>query len=86
MTTPPTPPTDNLAAEGGPRSEMSEPYAPMFGEPVSEWFRWFAWRPVQTVDRGWRWMRPVWKRRISKHSYLDGGSDFWFQHAVDVTR
>jgi len=24
MTTPPTPPTDNLAAEGGPRSEMSE--------------------------------------------------------------
>lgn len=30
-------------------------------------FRWFAWRPVWTGDRGWRWMRPVWRRR----AYLD---------------
>lgn len=63
---------------------MSDPYAPMFGSPVCAWYRWFAWRPVETVDRGWRWLRVVHKRRISKHSYLDGGGDFWFQHAVSV--
>lgn len=27
------------------------------------WFRWFAWRPVDTDDRGWVWLRMVWKRR-----------------------
>ena len=26
-------------------------------------FRWFAWRPVRTQDRGWRWLRKVWRRR-----------------------
>ena len=63
---------------------MSEqdPYTPRFGEPITEWFRWFAWKPVETVDRGWRWLRPVWKRRVQKHEYLFGGGDFWFQHAV----
>ena len=25
-------------------------------------FRWFAWRPVWTYDRGWVWLRPVWRR------------------------
>lgn len=59
-------------------------YHPMFGEPVSDWYRWFAWKPVETVDRGWRWLVPVYRRRVHKHSYLPGGSDFWFQHAVAV--
>lgn len=63
---------------------MPDEYASMFGEPVSGWFRWFAWRPVETVDRGWRWLRPVWRRRVHKHSYLTGGTDWWFQHAVRV--
>lgn len=35
-------------------------------------FRWFAWRPVNTVDRGWRWLRFVWRRRC----YTDRGSCF----------
>ena len=54
----------------------------MFGDPITDWFRWFAWRPVETVDRGWRWMRPVWRRRIAKKDFLDGGGDFWFQECV----
>jgi len=65
---------------------MTEQYKPMFGEPVSDWYRWFAWRPVETVDRGWQWMRPVWKRRIYRHAYLFRGPEFWFQHAVQVNR
>lgn len=28
---------------------------------------WFAWRPVDTEDRGWRWLTYVWRRR----QYLD---------------
>lgn len=61
-------------------------YSPAFGEPVTDWHRWFAWRPVETVDRGWRWLRPLWRRRVQKHSYLPGPIDFWFQHAVEVDR
>lgn len=26
--------------------------------------RWFAWRPVITVDDGVVWLRPVWRRRV----------------------
>ena len=27
-------------------------------------FRWFAWRPVETDDRGWRWLRLIWRQRL----------------------
>lgn len=27
-------------------------------------FRWFAWRPVFTRDRGWRWLRMVNRHRV----------------------
>lgn len=63
---------------------MSDIYRPTFGDPISGWHKWFAWRPVDTIDRGWRWLRVVSRRRIHKHSYLDGGGDFWFQHAIDT--
>lgn len=45
-------------------------------------FRWFAWRPAWTDDRGWRWLRPVWRRRL----YLDlmgQPAMAWFVHSVD---
>lgn len=29
---------------------------------TEQWFRWFAWRPVWTRDRGWQWLRMVWRR------------------------
>lgn len=60
-------------------------YMPMFGDPVGPWYRWFSWRPVETVDRGVIWLRPVWRRRVAKHAFLTGGADFWFQHCVDRT-
>jgi len=59
-------------------------YAPMFGRPVGEWYRWFAWRPVETVDRGRQWLRFVHRRRIHKLYFLHGGADWWFQHAVTL--
>lgn len=61
----------------------TDPYAPSFGRPIGPWWRWFAWRPVDTVDRGTVWLRMVSKRRIYKHQYLNGGADFWFQYVVD---
>jgi hypothetical protein len=63
---------------------VTDPYAPRFGTAFTPWHRWFAWRPTETVDRGWVWLRVVWRRRIHKHTYLDGGGDFWFQTAVDT--
>lgn len=40
--------------------------------------RWFAWRPVDTADRGRVWLRPVWRRR----TYINlgtapGSMQFW---------
>lgn len=55
---------------------------PAFGNPVTGWWRWFAWRPTWTTDRGYVWLRIISRRRIAKHEYLDGGADFWFQYAV----
>ena len=38
-------------------------------------FRWFAWHPVWTVDRGWRWLRNVNRRRC--HLDITGSPSFW---------
>ena len=27
------------------------------------WFCWFAWHLVDTKDRGWRWLRILWRRK-----------------------
>lgn len=54
-----------------------------FMSPVGPWFRWFAWHPVRTDDRGWRWLRPVWRRRMQSHEYLDGPIVTDWQTVVD---
>lgn len=55
---------------------------PAFGDPVGPWHRWFAWRPVRTVDRGLRWLRPLWRRRYQTKGHLPGPTYHWFHHAV----
>jgi hypothetical protein len=52
----------------------------MFGDPVAPWHRWFAWWPVDTFDRGWRWLCVVERRRIQKHWHLDGPDARWWQY------
>jgi hypothetical protein len=32
---------------------------PMFGYPVADWHRIFAWLPVDTYDQGWKWLRTL---------------------------
>ena len=54
---------------------------PIFGDPVTCWRWWFAWRPVNSLSRGWVWLSFVKRRRIAKHSWLDGGADLWWQYA-----
>lgn len=56
--------------------------SPSFAFPVGPWFRWFAWRPTRTVDRGWRWLRPVWRRRYQSHDHLDGPTMLYFLTSV----
>lgn len=59
-------------------------WEPMFGRAHGDWYRWFAWRPVRTLDRGLVWLRPVWRRRVYKHSYLPGPSTSWYQNLVEL--
>jgi hypothetical protein len=64
----------------GRRLVHDERFSPMFGRPITDWERVFIWKPVRTVDRGMVMpMQYVWRRRIAKYSFLDGGADFWFQ-------
>lgn len=53
---------------------------PRFAEPVSNWYRYFAWKPVATWDRGYRWLTVVWKRKCQPHDYLQGSQSWFFQY------
>lgn len=59
-------------------------FKPVFGEPITRWYPWFAWRPVDTVDRGWRWLCFVQRRRIQLYPYLNSPFPLQFQHVVEV--
>lgn len=39
-------------------------------------FRWFAWRPVRTSDRGLRWLRLLWRRKCYADNDAYVGSYF----------
>jgi hypothetical protein len=72
-----------MTADETQRSAESDAVAePLFGFPVGPWFKWFAWHPTKTTDRGWRWLRPVWRRRYQTHSYLRGPTMHWFHDRV----
>ena len=58
---------------------MADGFVPMFGDPCGPWIKTFAWIPRNTFDGGWVWLRPVWKQRVVKHHYLDGGPGFWWE-------
>lgn len=60
-------------------------WQPMFGTPVSGWTRAWAWKPVHTLDHGYIWLRPYWRRRIHKKQHLPGGADFWWQNIWKLT-
>ncbi len=53
---------------------------PEFGEPVTDWRPYFAWVPILTWDKGWRWLCWVERRLINPHHYLSGPLDDWFQY------
>lgn len=59
---------------------MNDDAKPMFGYPVADWYRLFAWLPVDTYDQGWKWLRVVERRRIQKHAYLSDGAQRWWQY------
>ena len=59
---------------------MAELYELEYGRAVSPWRKWFAWKPVDTVDCGWIWFKTVNRRRIQKHDYLPGDTEQWWQY------
>lgn len=46
-------------------------------------FRWFAWHPVRTDDRGWRWLRAVWRKRYYFPIGLPDAPDPIWIHSVE---
>jgi len=50
-------------------------------------FRWFAWRPAKTEDRGWRWLIWLYKRKVySNPDYSHPLATSHFEtHVVPVT-
>jgi hypothetical protein len=77
---------DAVRRQGDNRKKRVDPSAwePMFGRAHGDWYRWFAWRPVQTLDRGLVWLRPVWRRRVYKKEYLPGPAYSYFQNLVEL--
>ena len=59
---------------------------PKFGFPIGPFHEWFAWYPIRTFDHRLVWLKTVLRRRIQKHSYLDGGPDAWWQYKMKVTK
>ncbi len=61
---------------------MSEPVM-MFSNPITGWWRWYAWYPVRTLDRGWRWLCWIERRALVTKPNLPGPiGDPWHQHRV----
>jgi hypothetical protein len=57
-------------------------YQPLLSEPVSDWERWFAWRPVHEWNHGVIWLRPVYRRQCRPYEHLTGTKRVWRQYAL----
>lgn len=55
---------------------------PLWGDAIGPYHRWFAWRPVETWNCGWRWLRFVYRRRCQTKPYLDGPMLQWWQYML----
>ena len=46
---------------------------------LSEWHRWFAWRPVVTTSRDLRWLEIVERRgvKVTVHEYDAPDWEYW---------
>ena len=42
-----------------------------FSNPIAKEYKWFAWYPVSTADRGWRFLTFVYKRKYALKSIID---------------
>lgn len=55
-----------------------------FSNPIAKEYRWFAWYPIKTADRGYRWLSVVYRRKYMLKSFLDAPSrEPFFMHSVE---
>ena len=54
-----------------------------FADPIADEYKWFAWYPVKTADKGYRFMTFVWKRKYGLHSYLSVPIGNFFMYATE---
>lgn len=51
------------------------------------WHRWYAWRPVQTEQHGWRWLRTVQRARYYFPDWLHGApGPIWVYQPLNTDR
>jgi len=62
---------------------MSNKIKLTFADPIAPEYRWFAWYPVYTADRGMRWFSFVFKRKYGLHSYLSIPMGNFFMYSVE---
>jgi hypothetical protein len=55
---------------------------PLFGTPIGDWHRWFAWKPVRTWDHRLVWLRMVRRQSVQLKFYLHGGPDWWWRYDI----
>lgn len=46
---------------------------------LSQWHRWFAWRPVKVSDHDCRWLETVERKGLFWHSLFDEGCDWEYR-------
>lgn len=49
---------------------------------LTQWHRWFAWRPVEVAPGDWRWLEFV-RRAGEFHIGIFGGLWLWTYHPLE---
>jgi hypothetical protein len=53
---------------------------------IREWEYVFSWKPIRTVDKGWVWLRPYWRRQIYTPATVDGvfEESYFYQNVIKI--
>lgn len=54
-----------------------------YSDPIADEYRWFAWYPVSTADKGIRWLQFVYKRKYRLRQEVYPDADAFFMYSVE---
>lgn len=61
----------------------------LFGKKqIQDWEKMFAWKPVQTIDQGYIWLRYYWRRKVYLPTDVDHLGNvtwpFYYQNVIKI--